>query len=99
MANVELHIPHRLGREEAASRVEKFLSSQVNGNDLFREAAFVRRGDVFNFSARVKGIGVKGEMTVSDEGVRVLVSLPWAARPFSAAAGGYVREYLEKSLL
>ena len=63
------------------------------------EAAFTRRGDVFNFSARVKGIGVKGEATVSDERVQVLISLPWTARLFRGAAGEYVRDYLEKSLL
>ena len=99
MPDVELEIRHGLGQDEATARLERLLTSQASASGFVKDAAISRRGAAISFSARIKEIGVKGEITVSGEKVRVSVKVPWAAWPFRAQARDYVREYLAASLL
>ena len=98
-ADVDLKIDHALGRTAAVSRLKQLLKSPMPGNAIVRDAAFDHGDKVLSFSARVKGAGVKGQVMVLDDVIQVLVWLPWAARPFRAAAADHMREYIQKSLL
>ncbi len=98
MAGVEIAIEHELSRDEAASRLERLVAAKDAEDPLLRGLDFTRQDGLFSFSGRVKGFMVSGEMAVLDEGIRITVNLPWAARPFSEPVNKYIREYFEAKL-
>ena len=80
-------IPHRLGKDEALSRIKSGLGRA--------EAEFARlitierqdwEGDTLTFSARSLGQRASGTITVYEAGVRLEVTLPWLLAQFAAAA-------------
>ncbi len=98
MADVELEISHGLGQEEAATRLETLLGSQVSGNGLIRDSAYERRGNEFRFKASIKGFTITGKVTAFNDKVHVVVNLPWAARLFKGTARDQVGKYLAEGL-
>ncbi len=98
MADLDLEISHGLQQEEAAKRLERFLSPQVSENVLIRDAAYKRQGNEIEFEARIKGFAVKGKATAFSDRVHVLVDLPWATRPFKGTIRDRMRKYLTEGL-
>ncbi len=98
LADAELEIEHALTRDEAISRLERLLAAKDAGDDLLRGLDFTRAGGRFSFSGKVKGFKLSGEMEVFDRGLRILVVLPWAARPFRKSANNHIRQYFAANL-
>jgi hypothetical protein len=87
-------IPHRLGKEEAISRLKKgFAELPANFTPLFRINDQRWSGDRFEFSLSALAQHVSGTIDVADDQVRVEVMLPWLlARLASRIPGAIQRE-------
>ncbi|MEE8393359.1 MAG: polyhydroxyalkanoic acid system family protein [Rhodospirillales bacterium] len=98
MADAEIEIEHELTLDEAVLRLERLFAAKDTEDDLLGGLDFTRTDERFSFSGKVKGFKLSGEMEVFDRGLRILVFLPWAARPFRESANKYIREYFETNL-
>lgn len=98
LSEVGLEIEHNLSRGEAVSRLEQLLAAKDAEEPLLAGVDFRREGELFSFAGKIKGFAVSGEIVVVDYGVRILVNLPWAARPFREPANKYILEFFEANL-
>ncbi|MBZ8134220.1 polyhydroxyalkanoic acid system family protein [Afifella sp. IM 167] len=76
---VTVHIPHKLGREEAKRRLQGGfgrMREEIAGGRVvhFNENW---QDDRLNFDASVMGQSIAGRLDVFDDVVRVEVDLPW----------------------
>ncbi len=99
MAEVEFEIEHKLTRDQAASKLQRLLEENDDEDALLGGLDVTRQDELFTFSGKIKGFKVSGEMRVLDKGIRIIVILPWAARPFREPANRYIRQYLEANLV
>jgi hypothetical protein len=98
LSEVEMEIEHNLSQDEAVCRLERLLAAKDAEGSLLREIDYTREDDLFSFTGRVNGFTVSGEVVVFDRRVRILVSLPWAARPFRQHTNEYIREFIAANL-
>lgn len=96
MADIKIEVGHTLDQCVAIERIHGILSS--GSNAMLADVDFTHQDDRFSFSGKVKGFKVSGKMAVLDDSVRMIVDLPWAAKPFRKTADDYIRDYLKKTL-
>lgn len=92
MRNVEVSIPHRLGRAEARRRIVEGLPQLRGQLGALGRVQERWDGDVMHFTGAALGATVSGQLFVEDEVVRVEVALPWAL----ALLVGGVKQSIEK---
>ena len=92
-------VPHRLGREAALSRVQRFLDDirQTYGQDL-SDVRGQWHGNRLEFGFKAKGLGVHGTLVVEETEVHVSGPLPLAAMFFRGRIEQQIRQELEKLL-
>lgn len=80
-------IPHRLGKEEALSRIKTGLGraeAEFAWALRFDEQRW--EGDTLHFRISAIGQHAQGSIAVAEESVRVEVMLPWLLARFASAA-------------
>ena len=75
---VVVSIPHRLGKEEALSRLKAgFSRARTHYSALLTVEEEVWSGDQLQFRVRALGQAASGTIDVTQEHVRLEVTLPW----------------------
>ncbi len=85
-APLVVSIPHQLGREEASRRLKQGLSRAAAGLPVIKVDEERWDGDCMIFRVSAMGQGAAGRVDVSDDHVRVEVTLPWLLQKFAQAA-------------
>src|ERR1700748_90609 len=85
-------IPHRLGRDEAARRLQGGLSRAASSVPVLTVDEERWDGDQMFFRIRALGQPASGHIEVADDHVRVEVMLPWLLQRFAQMAQTAIRE-------
>ncbi len=99
MPKTDIVVPHSLGKAEALNRLHGMLASVKENygsqvSDL--EENWHDEGGSFAFKAM--GFKISGDLTVSDDEVRIDAEFPWAAKPFQSTIETAIRERAERLL-
>jgi hypothetical protein len=78
-------IPHKLGKEEALRRVRPALDRASSSFPILSVEEEVWSGDRMDFRVRALGQVAAGNVQVSEENVRLEVTLPWLLHKFAKA--------------
>lgn len=76
-------IPHKLGKEEALRRVKPALAKASESFPVLKVEQEVWSGDRMDFRVRAVGQVAAGSVQVSDDNVRLEVTLPWLLHKFA----------------
>ena len=86
-------IPHRLGKQEAISRLRAGLSSaRSHFGGVFAVEEEVWDGDTVEFRVRALGQTANGKIETFDDHVRLEVSLPWLLAAFAETIAPVIRK-------
>jgi len=97
MPKFAVHVPHTLTRDEARSRLERFVE--------MLEAKFANQvsdlqqswdGDTLRFHFKTYGIPLDGGITVADNELNLAGDIPFAAMMFKGKIESEIREQLER---
>lgn len=91
-APLVVSIPHRLGREEAARRLKDGLSRAATSVPVLKVDEERWDGDHMYFRLRALGQAASGHIDVSDDHVRLEVTLPWLLQRFAEMAQIAIRD-------
>ena len=80
---VVITIPHKLGKEEALRRVRPALGKASETFPVLKVEEEVWSGDRLDFQVRALGQVAAGNVQVSDNNVRLEVTLPWLLHKFA----------------
>jgi putative polyhydroxyalkanoate system protein len=95
MSTIDITRAHALPKSDARTRAEEFAKSMQERFDL----DWRWEGDAIRFDApRGAAKGTKGEVTVTDKDVRVVIELPMLLRMLKGTIEAKVHEKLEKLL-
>jgi hypothetical protein len=79
-------IPHRLGREEATRRLKAGLTRAASGIPVLKVDEERWEDNRMIFRVRALGQAASGHLDVSDDQVRLEVTLPWLLQRFAEVA-------------
>jgi putative polyhydroxyalkanoic acid system protein len=86
-------IPHRLGKQEAISRLRAGLSSaRSHFGQLLAVEEEVWNGDTVEFRVRALSQTANGKIETFDDHVRLEVSLPWLLAAFAEKIAPVIRK-------
>jgi Putative polyhydroxyalkanoic acid system protein (PHA_gran_rgn) len=86
-------IPHRLGKQEAISRLRAGLSSaRSHFGQLLAVEEEVWDGDTVEFRVRALSQTANGKIETFDDHVRLEVSLPWLLAAFAEKIAPVIRK-------
>ncbi|HEX3601210.1 MAG TPA: polyhydroxyalkanoic acid system family protein [Lacipirellulaceae bacterium] len=97
MPKFGVRVPHNLTKDEARSRLERFIE--------MLEAKFANQvgdlqqswdGDTLKFHFKTYGIPLDGGITVADNELNLAGEMPFAAMMFKGKIESEIREQLEK---
>src|SRR4051812_20907923 len=97
MPKFGVRVPHNLTKDEARSRLERFIE--------MLEAKFANQvgdlqqswdGDTLKFHFKTYGIPLNGGITVADKELNLAGDIPFAAMMFKGKIESEIREQLEK---
>ncbi|MCA9835065.1 MAG: polyhydroxyalkanoic acid system family protein [Thermomicrobiales bacterium] len=99
MPKTEIAVPHNLGKDEALNRLQGMLSSvKENYGNQVSDLHENWTADGGSFSFKAMGFKISGELTVTDDDMRVNAEFPWAAKPFQSTIETAIRERAERLL-
>jgi hypothetical protein len=88
-----ISIPHRLGKEEAVSRIKSgLLDVRTNYGNFFAIQGEVWTGSNLRFRVSALGQAVSGSINVADDHVSLEVYLPWLLAKVAAAIQPLIRK-------
>jgi hypothetical protein len=90
-APLVVSIPHRLGREEATRRLKAGLTRAASSIPVLKVDEERWDGDRMMFRVRALGQAASGHLDVSDDHVRLEVTLPWLLQRFAEVAQVAIR--------
>jgi hypothetical protein len=79
-------IPHRLGREEATRRLKAGLTRAASSIPVLKVDEERWQDNRMVFRVRALGQAASGHLDVSDDQVRLEVTLPWLLQRFAEVA-------------
>ena len=79
-------IQHKLGKEEALRRIKPALGKASESFPVLKVEEEIWSGDRLDFRVRAIGQAAAGNVQVSDDNVRLEVTLPWLLHKFGEAA-------------
>jgi hypothetical protein len=91
-APLVVSIPHRLGREEAVSRLKGGLARAAASFPLLTVDEETWNADHMFFRVRALGQAASGNIDVAEDHVRVEVTLPWLLQRFAQFAQTTIRD-------
>jgi hypothetical protein len=78
MPNLQVSIPHQLGRVEARRRIDERLTElRQHQGGMLTSLHGTWTGDTMNFTVSAMGQTVTGKMTVEEQALHLDVALPW----------------------
>lgn len=99
MPKVSIVVPHRLGEEEALTRLQHLLSDMKSRYaTYFTDLEERWSGNEGRFSVKAMGFNVTGGVTVRPTEVAIDADLPLAATPFKGRVEQMIREQTERLL-
>jgi len=97
MPKFGVRVPHALSKDEARSRLERFVEViEMKYADKVSDLNQSWQGDTLNFRFKTYGIALDGEITVTDNELNLAGNLPFAAMMFKGKIESEIRESLEK---
>jgi Putative polyhydroxyalkanoic acid system protein (PHA_gran_rgn) len=94
MQHLTATIPHQLSRAEAKQRIESQIGLLQQQPGTFTDLQTRWVQDTLEFSARILGSSLSGELRVDDHAVHLTVALPW----FATLLAGTIRHQIEGSV-
>jgi hypothetical protein len=99
MPKIKLSVPHRLGQDEAKTRISKLISdSRGQFGDKVTDLKESWSGNVETFSFRAMGFEIDGQLNVQPAEVGIDVNLPWAAIPFKGMVESEILKHARELL-
>lgn len=97
MPKFGVRVPHTLTKEDARSRLERFIEvlTAKSGNQV-SDLQQSWEGDTLKFGFKTYGIAINGGITVEDNDLSLAGDLPFAAMMFKGKIESEIREQLEK---
>jgi putative polyhydroxyalkanoate system protein len=97
MPKFGVRVPHQLSKDEARSRLERFIEMiEQKYADKVSELQQSWDGDTLKFHFKTYGIPLDGGITVSDSELNMAGDLPFAAVMFKGKIESEIRESLER---
>jgi putative polyhydroxyalkanoate system protein len=97
MPKFGVKVPHQLTRDEARSRLERFVEMlEQKFGDQVKDLQQSWDGDTLNFKFRTYGIQLDGGIAVADNELNLSGDLPFPAMMFRGKIESAIREQLEK---
>jgi putative polyhydroxyalkanoate system protein len=97
MPKFGVRVPHTLTKDEARSRLERFVEMiQAKFAGQVSELQQNWEGDTLRFHFKTYGIPLDGGITVADNELNLAGDLPFAAMMFKGKIESEIREQLEK---
>ena len=97
MPKFGVRVPHTLTKDEARSRLERFV--EVIEQKYAAKVSDLQQswdGDTLKFHFKTYGIALDGGITVADNELNLAGDLPFAAMMFKGKIESEIRESLEK---
>ena len=93
MPKMELTVPHNLSQEEALQRIKTMLGQdKAKHPDRFSDVGETWSENGGEFSAKIMGMDVSGQLAVTPTEVHLTGTIPFAALPFR----GQIEDTLEE---
>jgi putative polyhydroxyalkanoate system protein len=97
MPKFGVRVPHTLTKDEARSRLERFVEMiEMKYADKVSDLRQSWEGDTLKFHFKSYGIALDGGITVEDNELNLAGDLPFAAMMFKGKIESEIRESLEK---
>jgi len=97
MPKFGVRVPHTLTKDEARSRLERFVEMiEMKYADKVSDLKQSWEGDTLKFHFKTYGISLDGGVTVADKELNLAGDLPFAAMMFKGKIESEIRESLEK---
>jgi putative polyhydroxyalkanoate system protein len=97
MPKFGVRVPHQLTKDEARSRLERFVEMiEAKYADKVSELEQSWDDDTLKFHFKTYGIPLDGGITVSDNELNLAGNLPFAAMMFKGKIESEIRESLER---
>lgn len=97
MPKFGVNVPHQLSREDAKSRLVRFVEMlQTNFQGKVSDVNQSWEGDTLKFSFKTFGIQLAGGIEVTDDALKLDGDLPFAAMMFKGKIESDIREQLER---
>jgi putative polyhydroxyalkanoate system protein len=97
MPKFGVRVPHNLTKDEARSRLERFVEMiEQKYADKVSELTQSWEGDTLKFHFKSYGIPLDGGITVADNELNLAGDLPFAAMMFKGKIESEIRESLER---
>jgi putative polyhydroxyalkanoate system protein len=99
MPKLSITIPHTLGRDHAAQRLNSFMERlKEKHQDQVGNLQEAWEGDTLKFSFTTFGFKISGAGTLSEDEVKMDIDLPFAAMMFKGKIESEIRETLTRIL-
>ena len=99
MPKFGVRVPHTLTKDEARSRLERFIEMiQAKFADKVSDMTQSWEGDMLRFHFKTYGIPLDGGITVAEKELNLAGDLPFAAMMFKGKIESAVKEELERVL-
>jgi hypothetical protein len=85
-----VRIAHKLGKEEALRRVKPALGKASSSFPVLTVEEETWAGDSMTFRVRALGQTATGNVSVGDDHVQLVVTLPWLLHKFAQAIQGTI---------
>jgi putative polyhydroxyalkanoate system protein len=97
MPKFGVRIPHTLAKDEARSRLDRFIEmlTAKSGNQV-SDLQQSWEGDTLKFHFKTYGITIDGGITVGDNELSLSGDIPFAAMMFKGKIESEIREQLER---
>ncbi|RLD50331.1 MAG: hypothetical protein DRI94_08885 [Bacteroidetes bacterium] len=96
---MRIELTHDLEKEKGTACAEKiFKQLSDEYKDEFSDLEQETNGNIINFSFKIRGMHVKGNITVNNKNVVIDSKLPFAARMFQGMIETKIKENAEKMI-
>jgi hypothetical protein len=100
MPQLDVTVPHSLGRDEAAVRVRSWFDSLATEHQgRFDELEVSWTDSGADFIARARGMKVSGHLLIRSDAVDVQAKLPLLAAAFKPQIAGFLADSLGRELV
>lgn len=94
MPKISIDIPHKLSKNDARNRINKFASTELSKSDLGLSELNVKWHDKgANFSFKITAVGIKGDLLVEQNFVNITSNIPFIFFPLKGQIEKIIRDH------
>ncbi|TWT31135.1 putative polyhydroxyalkanoic acid system protein (PHA_gran_rgn) [Posidoniimonas corsicana] len=99
MPQFDVTVPHGQSKDDAHERLKSF-SEKVKEHyaDMVKDVEQQWEGDTLHFGFKTMGVGIKGDLVVNENDVRVRGDLPFTAMMFKGKIESALRDEITRLL-